>query len=196
MTEPTLTLEDTNLARIVFGEKDRHVDQIERALGIQVLVRGNQITFRGPPETCRLALRIVQELHDIVKRGYPLKAADVETSIRMLRQNPSQKLSDIFLDHIGVSTKHQFVTPKTLTQKIYADAIRKNDIVFSWGPAGTGKTYLAMAMAVSFLLDKQVDRIILTRPAVEAGRNWAFFRGIWRRKSTRTSVPSTTRFTT
>jgi phosphate starvation-inducible protein PhoH and related proteins len=177
MTEPTLTLEDTNLARIVFGEKDRHVDQIERALGIQVLVRGNQLTFRGDPEACRIAHRIAQELYDIVKRGYPLKAADVEISIRMLRQDPSQKLSEIFLETIGVSTRHQFVTPKTRTQKIYTDAIRKNDIVFSWGPAGTGKTYLAMAMAVSFLMSKQVDRIILTRPAVEAGEKLGFLPG-------------------
>jgi phosphate starvation-inducible PhoH-like protein len=177
MSDPVFTMEDTHLARIVFGEKDRHIDQIERLLGIRVLVRGNQMTFQGSPESCGIAMRIAAELYDIVKRGYPLRAADVETSIRMLRQDPTQKLSDIFLDQIGVSTRHQFVTPKTRNQKLYTDAIRKNDIVFSWGPAGTGKTYLAMAMAVSYLTSKQVDRIVLTRPAVEAGEKLGFLPG-------------------
>jgi phosphate starvation-inducible protein PhoH and related proteins len=177
MTEPTLQLEDTNLARVVFGEKDRHIDQLERALAIQILVRGSQLTFRGAPEKCQLALRIVRELYDVVKRGYPLKAADVEISIRLLGEDPSQSLADIFLDQIGVSARHQHVTPKTRTQKAYIDAIRTHDIVFSWGPAGTGKTYLAMAMAVSALLAKQIDRIILTRPAVEAGEKLGFLPG-------------------
>lgn len=177
MSEQTIKLEDTNLARIVFGEKDRHIDQIEQALEIEVLVRGNDITFRGSGEMCQLALRITNELYDIVKRGYPLRSADVELSIRTLRQDPGQKLSDIFLDRIGVSVRHQYVTPKTRTQKVYTDSIRDNDIVFSWGPAGTGKTYLAMAMAVSALLAKKVDRIILTRPAVEAGEKLGFLPG-------------------
>jgi len=177
MNKQTVHLEDVNLARILFGEKDRHIAQIEKALKIEIQIRGTDLTFRGKPSACQLASSLIQSLYRLVARGYVLHPPDVEQAIRILQSDPAQSLADIFLDSITLSSRNLPITPKTPTQKIYADAIRRNDIVFAWGPAGTGKTYLAMAMAVAALLNREVDRIILTRPAVEAGEKLGFLPG-------------------
>jgi len=177
VSETSVHLEDRNIARIVFGERDRHIEQIEKALKIQIQLRGTDLTIRGSAGACQAASKLVQELYSLAEHGYAIKPPDVEQALRILQNNPGQPLGDIFLTAVTTSTRNQAITPKTLMQKQYTESIQKNDVVFAWGPAGTGKTYLAMAMAVSFLLEREVDRIILTRPAVEAGEKLGFLPG-------------------
>jgi phosphate starvation-inducible PhoH-like protein len=113
----------------------------------------------------------------VIKNGHPVYSTDVDFAIRILMDNQSVNLREVFLDTIPISTKKRIITPKSLNQKKYIDAIRKCDMVIAIGPAGTGKTYLAMAMAVAALMNKEIERIILTRPAVEAGEKLGFLPG-------------------
>jgi len=124
-----------------------------------------------------LAKNILKQLYDIIQTGYPLYLSDVEYAIKIICTNDNVKLKDIFLDTLYITAKKQIITPKNISQKRYIDAIRRFDIVFGIGPAGTGKTYLAMATAVSDLIKKRVSCIILTRPAVEAGEALGFLPG-------------------
>jgi phosphate starvation-inducible protein PhoH and related proteins len=116
-------------------------------------------------------------LYDLLKRGYPIYSGDVEYAIRILRADHNVDLKDIFLDTVYVSAHKRIISPKSLNQKAYIDAIRAHDIVFGIGPAGTGKTYLAMAMALAALMKNQVSRMVLCRPAVEAGEKLGFLPG-------------------
>ncbi len=124
-----------------------------------------------------LAGNILNQLYGLLKEGYPIHPNDIDFAIRLLSGDDRTNLKEIFLDRVYLNSKKSAVTPKSLAQKEYIDAIRKNDIVFGIGPAGTGKTYLAMAMAVSALSKGIVSRIILTRPAVEAGESLGFLPG-------------------
>ena len=119
----------------------------------------------------------MQELYSLLRKGYPLYPSDIDYSIQILSSDNSVNLEEIFLDTIYISSKKRVITPKSIVQKEYMDAIRHYDIVIGIGPAGTGKTYLAMAMAVSYLFKKEVERIVLTRPAVEAGEKLGFLPG-------------------
>jgi phosphate starvation-inducible PhoH-like protein len=123
------------------------------------------------------AERVVAELTASVREGNDLQVNDVSRAVRLLRDHPDMKLRDVFHDVVLVSARHRVIAPKTMTQKRYIEAIRDHDVVFGIGPAGTGKTYLAMAMAVAALMQKKVKRIILTRPAVEAGEKLGFLPG-------------------
>ena len=116
-------------------------------------------------------------LYGLLKKGYPLYPNDIDYAIRMVSDDRNVNLEDIFLDAVYISSKKKVVTPKSLAQKRYIDAIRSRDLVIGIGPAGTGKTYLAMAMAVAFLMKQEVERIVLTRPAVEAGEKLGFLPG-------------------
>ncbi|MFZ0888207.1 MAG: PhoH family protein [Candidatus Binataceae bacterium] len=119
----------------------------------------------------------MSELYELLKRGYPIYPGDVEYSIRILRADRNVDLKDIFLDTVYVSAHKRVISPKSVNQKLYIDAIRTHDIVFGIGPAGTGKTYLAMAMALAALMKNQVTRMVLCRPAVEAGERLGFLPG-------------------
>jgi phosphate starvation-inducible PhoH-like protein len=119
----------------------------------------------------------LRELQRLLKRGYPIYASDIDFAIRILSGDHSIKLEDIFLDTVYISSQKKVISPKTIMQKEYIDAMRAYDMVIGIGPAGTGKTYLAMAMALSFLMKKEVTRIVLTRPAVEAGEKLGFLPG-------------------
>ena len=121
--------------------------------------------------------KLLSELYEMLKRGYPIYPSDVEYSIRILRGDRNVDLKDIFLDTVYVSAHKRVISPKSVHQKLYIDAIRKHDIVFGIGPAGTGKTYLAMAMALAALMKNQVTRMVLCRPAVEAGEKLGFLPG-------------------
>lgn len=144
---------------------------------MEIRARGNEVTIFGDRVSAQLAERLLTELYDILRQGHPIYPNDILSAIRILSGNHAVKLKDIFLDTVYISSKRRLITPKSLAQKLYIDAIRKYDIVFSIGPAGTGKTYLAMAMGVAALTKKDVHRIILTRPAVEAGEKLGFLPG-------------------
>src|SRR6185436_17403203 len=124
-----------------------------------------------------LARTLLEQPYGFAKRGAPLGAEDIVRAARVLRGDRTASLRDIFSDTVLVSSRARPITPKGLAQKRYVDAIRKHDIVFGIGPAGTGKTYLAMALAVRALIDKEIKRIILARPAVEAGEKLGFLPG-------------------
>lgn len=172
-----LTFEDNDLLKLLLGERDTNVKVVEKKIGAHVHVRGNQVTISGDDHEVQVTAKLMNELYDAIKKGYPVYAADIDFAIRMLKEDQSVDLREVFLDSIPISTKRRLITPKSLNQKKYVDAIRKHDMVIAIGPAGTGKTYLAMAMAVAALLSKEVERIILTRPAVEAGEKLGFLPG-------------------
>ncbi len=170
-------LEDNALARWLYGEQGAHLKVIEKALNVNIKVRGNRVTISGDPLDTDLADRTCMELYGLLKEGYPLYPNDVEYAIRIISADPQARLKDIFLDTVFISSGKRVITPKSLTQKRYIDAIRQHDIVFGIGPAGTGKTYLAMAMAIAYLIKNEVSRIVLARPAVEAGEKLGFLPG-------------------
>ncbi|UWF78680.1 PhoH family protein [Microbacterium neungamense] len=161
----------------LLGPQDRLLRVLERQHpSVQVLVRGNEITLTGADADVAAAKTLVDELLAMTKAGHDLGPADVENSARMLRRDENVRPSELLAEAI-LSTRGKVIRPKTPGQKEYVDAIDQNTIVFGIGPAGTGKTYLAMAKAVQALQRKDVDRIILTRPAVEAGERLGFLPG-------------------
>jgi phosphate starvation-inducible PhoH-like protein len=140
-------------------------------------VRGNQVSLEGPERQVALAQRVLLELYSLLKSGYPLLPQDVQYTIRILQDQESASVKDIFLDTVYISAMKRRISPKSLNQKRYIEAMRTHDIVFGVGPAGTGKTYLAMAMAVAALMNQEFIRIVLARPAVEAGEKLGFLPG-------------------
>jgi phosphate starvation-inducible PhoH-like protein len=172
-----ITFSDNLVARSLFGEQNRHIQQIAAALDIQIHVRGNAVSVHGDTITAQLVEKLLKELYGLIEEGYPIYESDIDYAIGILSSDDRVKLKDIFLDTVYITSQKRPITPKGLAQKKYIDAIRKFDIVFSIGPAGTGKTYLAMAMAVSLLAKGHVNRIVLTRPAVEAGESLGFLPG-------------------
>ncbi len=168
--------EGTNTA-ILFGHHDRHLKLIEDELGVRLSARGEELTLDGLPEAVRQAERILIELASLTNQGISLQAEDVTHALSALRRTPEASLKDVLGESAMIVTKKRFVGPKSPTQKAYIEAIEQHDIVIAIGPAGTGKTYLAMAMAVSALMNKEVSRIILARPAVEAGEKLGFLPG-------------------
>jgi phosphate starvation-inducible PhoH-like protein len=169
--------DDHRLANLLFGPHNRHLKYIERALGVRIGSRGNELHVEGDPPQVDLALRLLEELYVLLQEGYHLYPTDVDYALRILSADSKASLKGIFLDTIFISARNKIISPKSLAQKTYIDAIRGQDVVFGIGPAGTGKTYLAMAMAVSFLMKKEVSRIVLVRPAVEAGEKLGFLPG-------------------
>jgi phosphate starvation-inducible protein PhoH and related proteins len=168
--------EGTNTA-VLFGYHDRHLKLIEDELGVRLSARGEELTLDGLPEAIRQAERILLELASLTHEGIALQAEDVTHALTALRRTPEAPLRDLLDKSAMIVTKKRFIGPKSPTQKAYIEAIEQHDIVIAIGPAGTGKTYLAMAMAVSALLNKEVSRIILARPAVEAGEKLGFLPG-------------------
>lgn len=168
--------EGTNTA-VLFGYHDRHLKLIEDELGVRLSARGEELTLDGLPEAVRQAERILLELASLTNEGITLQAEDVTHALTALRGTPEVSLRALLDKSAMIVTKKRFVGPKSPTQKAYIEAIEQHDIVIAIGPAGTGKTYLAMAMAVSALLNKEVSRIILARPAVEAGEKLGFLPG-------------------
>ncbi|GAB6905248.1 putative enzyme with nucleoside triphosphate hydrolase domain [Desulfosarcina cetonica] len=172
-----LTFSDIELARQLFGEQDTQLKHLEELLGIHIHSRGNCVHLRGDEMAVDLARRVLEQLYRLLKENYPVYAHDIDYALRILREDHSADLKKIFLDTVYITAKKRVITPRNQSQKTYIDAIRNYDIVFGIGPAGTGKTYLAMAMAVAALAKGTVNRIILTRPAVEAGESLGFLPG-------------------
>jgi phosphate starvation-inducible PhoH-like protein len=172
-----LDFRDINLSKQLFGEHHRNLKKIADALDLSVNARGNTVFIQGDDISVNLAQNILKQLYDLSKNGHTVYPNDIDYAIRVLSENDRIKLKDIFLDTIYITSKKSPISPKSQAQKDYIDAMRSFDIVFGIGPAGTGKTYLAMAMAVSALSKGLVSRIILTRPAVEAGEALGFLPG-------------------
>lgn len=173
----TVDVPDPTLLTSLLGQHDEHVKLVEKEIGVRVAVHGSGIEVRGDEVQVELAARVLSQLLDLLQRGYPLYSSDVGYAIRILSADNRARLNEIFLDTIYISAHKRTVAPKSVAQKYYIDSIRKRDIVFGIGPAGTGKTYLAMAMAVAALARKDVARIVLARPAVEAGERLGFLPG-------------------
>ena len=163
--------------RDLLGQHDAHLHGLENALGVKISASGNALIIAGDEPQRDLAGRVATQLYDLIQRGYPVYPSDVDYAVRILSRDHTANLQDIFLDTVYVSSNRRTITPKSLAQKAYIDAIRNYDIVFGIGPAGTGKTYLAMAVAVAELMKRKVSRVVLTRPAVEAGEKLGFLPG-------------------
>jgi phosphate starvation-inducible PhoH-like protein len=167
---------DNDRVRVLCGAHNENLKLMEKRLGVQLGLRGGQIMVAAADEgRLRMAESLVRELYELVEAGYPLYLEDVDQATKLAGQGVP--LKEIFGDTVFVSSRHRIITPKGLAQKRYIQAIRDDDIVFGIGPAGTGKTYLAMAMAVAYLVERKVKRIVLTRPAVEAGERLGFLPG-------------------
>ncbi len=172
-----ISFTDNNLLRNLLGEHDRNIKLIEKLEPVKLIVRGNLLTITGDELTTDLVHNLIVQLYSLLEKGYPLYPTDIDYGHRILSSDSTIDLEKIFLDTVFISSKKRIITPKSIVQKLYIDLIRDFDIVFAIGPAGTGKTYLAMAMAVSSLIDKKVNRIVLARPAVEAGEKLGFLPG-------------------
>lgn len=175
--QKTYKLQDNEEAKSLFGRHDENLKLIEKEFEVKVFARGENLSIEGNKKSVEVAGRLVEELLELVRKGHHLTHHEITYSIKAIKDNFKAAVHNIYLDKIEVSSKRQFITPKTKGQKEYVDAIRHFDIVFGIGPAGTGKTYLAMAMAVNALHKGLVSRIILTRPAVEAGESLGFLPG-------------------
>ncbi|MBU4205180.1 PhoH family protein, partial [Patescibacteria group bacterium] len=167
--EKVISIHSNDEARALFGKCDENLRLVESGFGVKIASRGERLTITGKKAEVEKSARLCEEMLSIVREGGTIKRDEISYSIKSFKKDSGLDLQGIYLDRIEVSSKRQFVTPKTKGQKRYVDAIRENDIVFGIGPAGTGKTYLAMAMAVNALKKQEVSRIILTRPAIEAG---------------------------
>ena len=172
-----LTFADIELTKQLFGEHNSNLKKIADAVDLSIHTRGNTVFIEGDPVASSLAQKILQQLYGLLEEQYPIYPNDVDYAVRLLSEDDRVELKRIFLDTVYITSKKRSITPKSLAQKEYIDAIRNFDIVFGIGPAGTGKTYLAMAMAVAALSKNLVNRIILTRPAVEAGEALGFLPG-------------------
>ena len=176
-TQRTLRFDSMDTMMAVFGQFDEYIRILEEETGAQVVVRGSEARMSGNPEAVELAETIIQRMIHMAQSGEPVDKGRIRYIIQLARDGRDEEFSALLKDVVCLTYKGKPIKSKTLGQKKYVDAIAKNDVVFSIGPAGTGKTYLAMAKAVTAFKDKQVDRIILTRPAVEAGEKLGFLPG-------------------
>jgi len=176
-TAAQFIVENEDTVPSLFGELDRNLRLIEEMYGVQVSARGGKVLIEGEEKAVARVERLFKQLASLIAENVITHKEDVSSAIRAFSADPSMTLKDIFQETIPVSQRKRQVAAKNETQRRYIAAIKKHDIVFGIGPAGTGKTYLAMAMAVSALLRREVSRIILVRPAVEAGEKLGFLPG-------------------
>jgi phosphate starvation-inducible PhoH-like protein len=161
----------------LLGRNDDHLRTLESELDVRIVARGHEIMLRGDERQVRRAERTLTQLAELVRSGTPLRTVEVRAAARMLADDEDADVKAVFGDGIPVPARKKWISPKTRGQKRYVDAIRTHDMVFAIGPAGTGKSFLAVAMAVSALMKREVARIVLTRPAVEAGERLGFLPG-------------------
>jgi phosphate starvation-inducible PhoH-like protein len=173
----TVRFDDPAVLANLFGSHDDHLKIVEQSLGVTILPKGNLVTVTGDPLQVELSEKVLTGLYRVLRKGIPITSNDVVAAVKIVRTDRNAEVASIFEDVVFKSSRNRVITPKSVAQKRYLDAIRDFDIVFGVGPAGTGKTFLAMTMAVGFLLRKEVKRIILARPAVEAGEKLGFLPG-------------------
>lgn len=175
--EAVVAVTDAEILQSLVGERDANLKTIETNLPVKIGRVPEGLSVSGQDGDVDLAADLMTQLRDLIQLGEVIFPGDVERSIRMLSGNKRLRLEDLFRDQIKISGRKFSIVPKTVKQKDYIDSIKRADLTFGVGPAGTGKTYLAMALAVSALLAKDVKRIILCRPAVEAGEKLGFLPG-------------------
>jgi len=173
----TIQLTDPVVAQTLAGDQDINFKIIERELDIKVGRGHDAVLLVGQDAEVELAHDLLTQLKSLIERGERIFAGDIDRAIRMLSGNRRLRLEDLFRDQVKIAGRKYSIVPKTFKQKTYIEAIKANDMVFGVGPAGTGKTYLAMSMAVSALVNKEVKRVVLCRPAVEAGEKLGFLPG-------------------
>ena len=183
VTQPgdiTLAFEDNRIAGILFGEHDRNLALIEHHTGVDILPRGNRLTLRGGTARARTLTReVLEELYKRAREGHAIDTAEVEGVIRLFATLPVEKKKEPARE---IRTRRKVIRPRSAGQKVYLDALAENELVFGIGPAGTGKTYLAVAHGIALLLAGEVERLILSRPAVEAGEQLGFLPGDMKEK--------------
>ncbi|WP_065845218.1 PhoH family protein [Bacillus cereus] len=177
LVEMNQQLENTNEAIALFGVNDAHLKVIERELNVSIVTRGETVHVSGAVETVTLVEKILQQLLVVIRKSISISERDVAYAIQLAQQGKIAQFEELYEEEIFKTAKGKSIRVKTMGQRRYIHAMKKNDIVFGIGPAGTGKTYLAVVMAVRALKQGYVKKIILTRPAVEAGENLGFLPG-------------------
>lgn len=177
MTEKTLNIDQIEHAVTLFGSFDENIKLIEKECSVSIINRDTNLKVSGEFKNVDKAVRVIQSLISIIKRGESLNEQNIRYCISLVEDNNEHEIQALLGDCICLNSKGKAIKPKTLGQKSYCNAIKNNTITLGVGPAGTGKTYLAVAMAVSLFRAKGVNRIILTRPAVEAGEKLGFLPG-------------------
>lgn len=172
-----ISFDNIGAFQALVGELSKNIKHIESRLRVNISIKGNTVSIYGSPPGDEIAEKLLKQLYPMAVDGYPIHPADIDQGVRVLANDPQAKLKDLLRDTVFISPGKRPITPKTPQQKHYVQSIRSHDIVFGIGPAGTGKTYLAMGAAVAALHKKEVRRIILARPAVEAGERLGFLPG-------------------
>ncbi|MDP3428818.1 MAG: PhoH family protein, partial [Desulfomicrobium sp.] len=173
-----IAFENMDFAREVFGPGNAHLDTVAGMTGVKVESRGNEVLISGEDSLMvGMVCRYFAQIYDLVRSGHQLFERDIEQSLRIMLRDPSTSLKSYYQEALFVVSPRKTVCPKTVTQREYLHALRELDLTLGIGPAGTGKTYLAVAVGVSMFLQKKVKRLVLTRPAVEAGEKLGFLPG-------------------
>src|SRR5438128_3613168 len=171
-----LRLDDEG-TQTLFGNRDENLRMLEDEFDVKISSRGNEIFVQGPDERVRPVEKLLGEMQDLIEQGYPLKKSDVSTGVRVVRDRPETNLIEFFTDDALQAAVRRVVTPRNIAQKVYLQSMQEFDITIAIGPAGTGKTFLAVAAAAAALTEKTIKRIVLCRPAVEAGERLGFLPG-------------------
>jgi phosphate starvation-inducible PhoH-like protein len=177
-----MQFDDNTLLPLLFGERDENLDRIERQLGVSVVSRGNRLAISGPSARTSVARTALEALYDQLKRGLEVDAAAVDAALRLAADRAAQPGGTSWGEGNEIRTRKRRIAPRSANQASYINAMREHPLVFGLGPAGTGKTYLAVATAVDLMMSGGVERIILSRPAVEAGERLGFLPGDLREK--------------
>jgi phosphate starvation-inducible PhoH-like protein len=177
-----IEFDDNLLLPLLYGERDQHLDRIERQLGVSLVSRGNRLAIAGPASATEVARLTLSRLYDRLKRGHEIDLAAVEAALRLAQAETEDKSLSLWREDPGFRTRKRRIAPRSAGQAAYVKAMRESELVFGLGPAGTGKTYLAVAAAIDLLMGGQVERVILSRPAVEAGERLGFLPGDLRDK--------------
>jgi len=177
VTKKSIQFQANDLVRGLYGCQNCHLKRLESLSGVQIHVRGNVVNLHGEGKNVEKVISILQELYTLLSKGHQIQEHDIDQAWIITKDNGGETLAQIYSDVISINGGQRKITSKSLAQKEYIHAIRAKDIVFGIGPAGTGKTYLAIAMAVEYFHNRNVKKIILTRPAVEAGEKLGFLPG-------------------
>ena len=171
-----VTFSDQDVTTL-FGVHDENLRFLEDAFGVRINARGSDVSVQGKPEDVEKTEKVLSAMQELLSRGYPLKKSDISIGVRVMREDPQIDLVGFFQDESGSTAVNRMVTPRNIAQKRYLEAMQEHDMTFAIGPAGTGKTFLAVGMAAALLAEKKIKRIILCRPAVEAGEKLGFLPG-------------------